>query len=110
MISEPNGFYKSSQVASYFTPGYVIISLPMFLLQRTSELLQVMFILFFTVYLFDCVNYDVLFNNAPAVGKKIGDKITLADVASPPGQCMTKLSPMVSLFDNFLKNVKKSIN
>jgi autophagy-related protein 9 len=68
------------------------------LVQRTSELLQVLFILFFTVYLANCVNYDVLFNNKLADGKKFGEKITISDVASPPGECMSKMSPMTCVF------------
>ena len=59
-------------------------------LQRFSELLQVVFILFLSVYLFECVDYDTLFSS------KITKKVTLSDVLDKPGQCMTKFSFGVS--------------
>ena len=60
-------------------------------LQKISELLQVVFILFLSVYLCDCVNYQKLFNNLPEQ-KALNQKVTLNDVLSPPGECMTKFS------------------
>lgn len=78
--------------------------------QKFFELVQVMFILFFTVYLFDCVDYDMLFGKTtPGDKENPRTKVTLSDVFGAPGQCMTKMSPMVMIsftkslcFFNFL--------
>lgn len=70
-------------------------------MQKFSELLQVVFILFLSVYLYDCVDYSVLFNNSQPEGKVPGEKVTLADVVSPPGECMARLSFWVSEFFKF---------
>ena len=49
-----------------------------------------------SVYLFDCVDYEVLFRNKVPDGKITGDKVTLRDVLDAPGECMTKFSLGVS--------------
>jgi len=67
------------------------------LVQRFSELLQVVFILFLSVYLLDCVDYQTLFNNKPE-SKGLNHKVTLSEVLHPPGQCMTKLSFSTLIF------------
>lgn len=72
-----------------------------FTFQRFSELLQVVFILFLSVYLLDCVDYQTLFNNKPE-SKGLNHKVTLSEVLHPPGQCMTKLSFSVSILNKLL--------
>lgn len=62
------------------------------LVQKFSDLLQVAFILFLSVYLVDCVNYDVLFSNKVPDGKAAGAKVTMADVVLPPAECLSTLS------------------
>lgn len=59
------------------------------MLHKFSELFQVLFIVLLTVYLFQCVRYDVLFNNQPKELKvgATGEKVTLADVTIPLGEC-----------------------
>ena len=77
------------------------ISLSYFIFQRFSELLQVVFILFLLVYLYDCVDYQALFNNKPE-SKGLNHKVTLSEVLHPPGQCMTKLSFWVSIIEKLI--------
>ena len=74
-----------------------------FIFQRFSELFQVVFILFLSVYLIDCVDYQALFNNKPE-SKGLNHKVTLSEVLHPPGQCMTKLSFWVSIFEQITFN------
>ena len=49
------------------------------MLQEVLELLQFIFIVFFTVLMAECVNYDVLFDT-----KKSDHKLTIAEVPTPP--------------------------
>ena len=63
-----------------------------YLLQKFFELVQVIFILFFTVYLVDGVNYDKLFQP----GKS--EKVKLSDVLLPFSECLANMSFQVRIF------------
>lgn len=66
------------------------------MLQQLFELVQFIFIIVFTSFLFTCVDYDVLFRNKyPSHYKNISavpDKITLPDVIRSHDQCMEHFS------------------
>ena len=63
-----------------------------FSFQETFELLQFGFIILFTLFLFECVNYDVLFHNADPqrTDFKPGNKTLLSDVIKD--QCVARFS------------------
>ncbi|CAN7997618.1 unnamed protein product, partial [Ixodes hexagonus] len=65
-------------------------------LYEVLELLQFLFVVLFTTYLVQCVDYPVLFKDRlPAHNST---KVTLGDVLLPVGQCFSRLSPPVVLF------------
>ena len=63
-----------------------------FLFQKFCDLAQVFFVILLTVYLCDCVNYQVLFTNK-VPGHSLGEKVHLSDVfETSPAQCIAKFS------------------
>lgn len=65
-------------------------------LYEVLELLQFLFVVLFTTYLVQCVDYPVLFKDRlPAHNST---KVTLGDVLVPLGRCTSRLSPSVVLF------------
>ena len=55
--------------------------------QKFFELVQVIFILFFTVYLIDGVDYEKLFNVHGT-----SEKVKLVDVLKPITECLSNMS------------------
>ena len=51
-------------------------------------------------YLFECVNYNILFNIEAPPGKKHGEKVLLSDVAQPLGECAASFSFKVTISIN----------
>jgi hypothetical protein len=56
------------------------------------------FVVFLITYLFECVDYKILFNIEAPPGKKHGEKVLLNDVIIPFGECATKFSFKVNLY------------
>lgn len=59
------------------------------MLYEILELLQFLFVVVFTTFLIQCVDYPVLFKDKPPAHN--GTKVTLADVVIPAGQCVASL-------------------
>ncbi|GAA6074517.1 autophagy-related protein 9B [Tachysurus ichikawai] len=63
------------------------------MLSEFFELVQFLFVVTFTTFLFNCVDYDVLFANravnhtGPGVNPLDRTKVTLPDAILPPEQC-----------------------
>ena len=57
--------------------------------------------MFLVTYLFECINYKILFNIDPPPGKHHGEKVLLSDVTVPFGQCAAHFSFQV-LIPTFL--------
>ena len=51
-------------------------------------------------YLFECVNYNILFNIEAPPGKKHGEKVLLSDVTQPLGECAASFSFKVIILTN----------
>ena len=59
-------------------------------------------------YLFECVDYNVLFNNKAPKGKTHGEKVLLSDVTTPFGECAAKFSfKVIFLIFNVIFNGNK---
>ena len=54
--------------------------------------------MFLITYLFECVDYKILFNIEAPPGKKHGEKVLLNDVTIPIGECAAKYSFKVNLY------------
>jgi len=68
------------------------------ILQKFCELAQVFFVILLTVYLCDCVNYQVLFTNK-VPGHSLGEKVHLSDVfETSPTECIAKFSFKIWVF------------
>lgn len=59
------------------------------MLYEILELLQFLFVVVFTTFLIQCVDYPVLFKDKPPAHN--GTKVTLSDVVIPTGQCVASL-------------------
>ncbi|XP_046397934.1 autophagy-related protein 9A isoform X1 [Ischnura elegans] len=76
------------------------------MLQETLELLQFIFIVVFTTFLFHCVDYQVLFRdekprgNIPGTSLSNGTihKVSLGDAVIPFGECMAHLGALTWIF------------
>lgn len=66
------------------------------MLTEVLELLQFLFVVLFTTFLLQCVNYPVLFKDKPPAAHN-STKVTLSDVIVPVGRCAASLSPSVVL-------------
>ncbi|XP_045604603.1 autophagy-related protein 9A [Procambarus clarkii] len=64
------------------------------MLQQILELVQFIFVIVFTSFLFTCVDYDILFRNKfpPDIDFNVTDKITLPDVIRTHDECMQHFS------------------
>ena len=60
--------------------------------QKCFDLIQVGFVVILITYLFECVDYKVLFNIVAPPGKKHGEKVLLNDVTIPWGECAAAFS------------------
>ena len=56
-----------------------------------------LFLLLLTAYLWECVDYNVLFTNK-VPGHSQGEKVHMSDVFKAPGQCVAHLSFKVSAY------------
>ncbi|XP_022242594.1 autophagy-related protein 9A-like [Limulus polyphemus] len=66
------------------------------MLQEVLELIQFIFVVMFSVFLMECVEYSVLFKDVqPKHNITVGNKITLADAIVPAGQCIAGFSPTI---------------
>ena len=59
----------------------------MFSLQKCFDLIQVGFVVVLITYVFECVDYKILFNIEAPAGKQHGEKVLLSDVTVPVGKC-----------------------
>ncbi|CAG0917091.1 unnamed protein product [Notodromas monacha] len=57
--------------------------------QEFLELVQFLFVIVFSVFLLQCVDYRVLFRDKTAPGHNATDKISLSDAVLPANQCLT---------------------
>ena len=55
------------------------------MLQEVLELLQFIFVVMFTVFLAECVEYEYLFRDKPVPNKPTGSKLSLHDVTKRVG-------------------------
>jgi len=62
------------------------------MLQQCFDLIQVGFVVVLITYLFECVDYKILFNIEAPPGKKHGEKVLLKDVIIPLGECAATFS------------------
>ncbi|CAB0006756.1 unnamed protein product [Nesidiocoris tenuis] len=58
------------------------------MIQEVLELFQFVFVVVFSIFLFNCVDYPVLFRDVPKGNKT---KLTLDDVVFPPNQCVSNM-------------------
>lgn len=66
------------------------------MLQEVLELIQFIFVVMFSVFLMECVEYSVLFKDVqPKHNITVGNKVTLADAIVPAGQCIAGFSPTI---------------
>ncbi|XP_063918373.1 autophagy-related protein 9A [Zophobas morio] len=82
------------------------------LLQEVLELIQFVFIVFLTAYIFHGIDYPVLFKDEPPHhGNGNSTKVTLHDVVLPFGQCVSNFTALtwIALIIAFVVWVLKSI-
>ena len=82
----------------FYVQNAITFFLPFF--QKICDLVQVLFIILFTSYLCECVDYNVLFTNK-VPGAKSGEKVHLGDVFKAPGTCIAQFPFMVSIVFKF---------
>ncbi|XP_016661530.1 autophagy-related protein 9A [Acyrthosiphon pisum] len=71
------------------------------ILQSTLDLLQVIFLLVFSLFLFYCIDYPVLFRDKPADSSRVmngTDKVRLSDVFLPASKCASKFTFFTYLY------------
>ncbi|XP_050430185.1 autophagy-related protein 9A [Adelges cooleyi] len=71
------------------------------LLQAALDLLQVVFLLVFSLFLFYCIDYPVLFRDKPAdpgKGTNSTDKVRLSDVILPTSKCISQFTFLTYLY------------
>ena len=80
----------------HFKNNFLVLIFLVLSFQKFFELVQVIFILFFTVYLIDGVDYEKLFNVHGT-----SEKVKLVDVLKPITECLSNMSFQVILNYSF---------